>query len=154
VAVGGDQDVGGAQVEVGKAGVVGCLEGVEQLQAELGDPADREGAVAGHQLVKGQALDQLADHVDGAVLDDHVVQADQPGSGQGGRDPRLGGDPLPQLRLPGIGRVRRRREVELLDRQPPAAAQLGGPPAHPAPGAAQSGLQRPAARDEPLAGVG
>ena len=63
-AVGGDQDAAWAQVEVGQAGGVGRLEGVEQLEAQLGHPADRERAVPGDQLVQGEGVEQLGDHVD------------------------------------------------------------------------------------------
>jgi hypothetical protein len=85
---------------VGQAGGVGRLQGVEQLEAELGHPADREGAVPGDQLVEGEGVGQLGGHVDDAVLDDHVVQPDQAGMVQGGRDPRLGRHPVPEPRLP------------------------------------------------------
>jgi hypothetical protein len=153
-AVGGDQHAGRAQVEVGQAGGVSRLQGVEDLQAESGDPGNREGAVAGDQLVEGEGVDQLAGHVDDAVLDDHVVEPDQAGMVEGGRGPGLGGNPLPAGRLAGILRVRPGREAELLDRQRPATGHLGGPPDHAGVAAAQRGVQRPAAGDEPLGGVG
>jgi hypothetical protein len=154
-AVGRDQDVAGAQVEVGQAGGVGRLQGVQQLQAELGDPADREGAVPGHQLVEGQGgVDQLGGHVHDAALDHHVVQADQAGMVELGGGPGLAGDPVPQRRLPGVGGIRQFGEAELLDGQVAAPGDLGGPPDHAGGAAAQRGVQRPAARDEPLGGLG
>jgi hypothetical protein len=153
VAVGGDQDVCRAEIEVGQTGGVGRLEGVEQVQAHAGHPADREGAVPGDQLVEGHALDQLGGHVDDAVGDDHVVEADQAGMVEGGRRPGLGGDPGPQGRLVGAGRVGASGEAELLDRQLSAVGRVGGLPDHAGRAAAQRGVQRPAAGDEPLGGV-
>ena len=107
---------------MGQAGAMGRLQGVEQLEAELGHPADREGAVPGDQLVEGEGVDQLGGHVHDAVLDDHVVQPDQARMVQGGRDPRLGRDPFPEPHLlPPAGTLpfpagtRQRREAELLD---------------------------------------
>jgi hypothetical protein len=85
---------------------MGHLEGIEQLQAELGHPADREGAVPGDQLVEGEGVDQLGGHVDDPALDHHVVQPDQAGMVQRGRGPRLGRDPgpeAPQLTLARAG---------------------------------------------------
>ena len=86
MAVGGDQDAAGAKVEVGRAGGMGRLQRAEQLEAELGHPADREGAVPGDQLVEGEGVDQLGGHMDDAVLHDHVLQPDQAamGTAQGG----------------------------------------------------------------------
>jgi hypothetical protein len=139
---------------VGQAGGVGRLQGVEELQPEPGHPADREGAVAGDQLVEGAGVDQLAGHVDDPVLDDHVVDPDQAGMVELGRGPGLVGDPFPAGRLAGLLRVLAGREAELLDRQRPAAGHLGGPPDHAGGAAAQRGVQRPAAGDEPLGGVG
>jgi hypothetical protein len=153
VAVGGEQHGGRAEVEVDQAGGVGGLEGVEERQAELGDPADGEGAVARDQLLQGQAVDQLAGHVDEPVLDDHVVQADQAGMAEGGRRPGLGGHPLPQGRLLGNGRVGAGGEAELLDGQPPAGGHLGSLPGHAALGPPQRGVQHPAASDEARGGV-
>jgi hypothetical protein len=151
-AVGGDQDACRAQVEVGQAGGVGRLQGVEQLEAELGHPADREGAVPGDQLVEGEGVGQLGGHVHDAVLDDHVVQPDQAGMVKGGRDPRLGRDPVPEPRLPVPTRTRCRREAELLDGEG-VAVGVGGPPDQAVLSAAQWGVQRPAACDEPPADV-
>jgi hypothetical protein len=152
VAVGGDQDVDRAEVEVGQTGGVGRLQGVQELQAELGRPADGEGAVPGHELVEGQGVDQLAGHVDEAVLHDHVVEADQGGMVQRGRGPGLGGHPVPQGGLVGVARVGVGREAELLHGQRPAVG-VGGLPDHAGRAAAQRGVQRPAAGDEPLGGV-
>jgi hypothetical protein len=45
VAVGGEQDVRGVEVEVGQTGGVGRLQGVEQLEAHPGHLGHREGAV-------------------------------------------------------------------------------------------------------------
>jgi hypothetical protein len=169
-AVGGDQDAGRAQVEVVQAGGMGRLQGVEQLKAELGHPADRQGAVPGDQLVEGEGVDQLGGHVHDAVLDNHVVQPDQAGMLKGGRDPRLGRDPVPDPRLPAptgtrpaltgarpvatgtLPGTRRGREAELLDGEG-AAVGVGGPPDQAVLCAAQRGLQRPAACDEPPADV-
>ena len=50
-------------------------------------------------------------------------------------------------------RVRAGREVELLDGEG-VAVGVGGPPDQAALGTAQGGVQRPAASDEPPAGVG
>src|SRR5215218_798546 len=150
---GGDQDVSRAEVEVGQTGGVGCPEGVEQLQAHAGHPGDLEGAVPGDELVEGHAVDQLGGHVDDAVGDDHVVEADQAGMVEGGRHPGLGGDPGPQGGLVGTGRVGASGEAELLDRQLPAVGRVGGLPDHAGRAAAQRGMQRPAAGDEPLGGV-
>jgi hypothetical protein len=151
-AVGGDQDVRGAEVEVGHTGGVGRLQGVEQLQAELGRPEGREGAVPGRQLVEGQGVDQLAGHVHDPVLDGNVVEADQAGMVEGGRRPRLGGNPVPQGRLAAAGRVGTGGEAQLLHGQV-AAVGVGGPPDHAGRAAAQRGVQRPAAGDQPLGGV-
>ena len=90
----------GPQVEMGQAGGVGRFQGVEQLEAQLGHPADRERAVPGDQLVEGEGVDQLGGHVDDAVLDDHVLQPDQAGMVQRGRGPRLGPDPVPETLRP------------------------------------------------------
>jgi hypothetical protein len=100
VAVGGDQDAPGAKVEVGQAGGVGRLQGVEQLEAELGHPADRERAMPGDQLVEGEGVDQLGGHIDDTILHDDVVQPDQAGMIQRGRGPRLARDPVPEPRRP------------------------------------------------------
>ena len=138
---------------MGQTGGVGCPEGVEQLQAHAGHPGDLEGAVPGDELVEGHAVDQLGGHVDDAVGDDHVVEADQAGMVEGGRHPGLGGDPGPQGGLVGTGRVGASGEAELLDRQLPAVGRVGGLPDHAGRAAAQRGMQRPAAGDEPLGGV-
>jgi len=151
-AVGGDQDAARAQVEVGQAGGVGRLESVEQLQAQLGHPADRERAVPGDQLVQGEGVEQLGDHVDHAVLDDHVLQPDQAGMVDGRRRPRLGRDPVPETRRPASTRPRPGWEPDLLDREL-AAGWVGGPPDQAVLGAAEGDVQRPAACDEPPAGV-
>ena len=142
-----------APSEVDQAGRVGGLEGLEELQAELGDPADGEGAVARDQLLEGQAVDQLGGHVDEPVLDDHVVEAGETGMVEGGRGPGLGGHPLPQGRLLGNGGIGAGGEAELLDGQTPAGGHLGGPPGHAALGPPQRGVQHPAASDEPRGGV-
>ena len=144
----------GAQVEVGQAGGVGRLQGVEELEAQLGHPADRERAVPGDQLVEGEGVDQLGGHVDDAVLDDHVVQPDQAGMVQRGRRPHLGRHPVPQARLPG------RHQVPDPGREGgaprPTARGRSGSVARqitPAGAAAERGVQHPAAGDEPLGGV-
>jgi hypothetical protein len=138
---------------VGQTGGVGRLQGLQQLEAHPGHPAHREGAVPGDQLVERRGVDQLGGHVDDAVGDDHVVEPDQAGMLLGGRRPGLGADPVPQGRLVGAGRVRAGGEAELLDRQLPAVGGVGGPPDHAGRAAAQRGVQRPAAGDEPLGGV-
>jgi len=114
--------------------------------------AGREGAVPGQELVEGQGVDQLAGHIDDAVLHDHVVEADQGRTVQRGRGPGLGGDPVPQGGLVGVARVGAGREAELLNGQRPAVG-VGGLPDHAGRAAAQRGVQRPAAGDEPLGGV-
>ena len=150
-AVGGDQDAARAQVEVDQAGGVGRLQGVEQLEAELGHPADRQRAVPGDQLVQGEGVGQLTDHVDDAVLDDHVLQPDQARMLEGGRRPHLGRDPLPELLLrpTGTGRDSSRSSSTVTWWPLESVARQNRPRC-----ARRSGLQRPAARDEPLAGVG
>ena len=138
---------------MGQAGGVGRLQGVEELEAELGRPADREWAMAGGQLVEGEGVDQLAGHIDDAVLDDHVVEADQAGMVESGRRPGLGRDPVPEGGLVGVAGVGAGGEAELLDGQAAAVAGVAGPPDHAGRAAAQRGVQRPAAGDEPLGGV-
>jgi len=62
--------------------------------------------VPGDQLVEGEGVDQLGGHIDDAILHDHVVQPDQAGMVKGGRDPRLGRDPVPEPGLPVPTRTR------------------------------------------------
>jgi hypothetical protein len=168
-AVGVDQDASGPEVEVGQTGGVGRFQGVEQLEAELGHPADRERAVAGDQLVEGEGVDQLGGHVDDAVLDNHIVQADQAGMVQRGRRPHLGRHPVPQdprparrdlaaTRTAGLRPTRpiwsgQGGEAELLDRQRAVGGEVGGPPDRAGGAAAERGVQHPAAGDEPVGGV-
>jgi hypothetical protein len=99
-----------------------------------------------------EGVKQLGDHIADAVLDDHVLQPDQAGMVDGGRGPRLGRHPVPAVRLPMATRLHPGRELDLLDREL-AAGWVGGPPDQAVLGAAEGGVQRPAACDKPPAGV-
>ena len=151
VAVGGHRTAGGTQVEVGQASGV-AASGRRAVEAELSHAGGREGAVMAIKLVRVRASSSSVAPVHDAVLNDHVVQAKQTGMVEGGGGPGLGRDPVPEVGLAPLTGVRSGREAELLDGEL-AAAWLGGPPDDAAPRAAQWGVQRPAACDEPPADV-
>src|SRR6266704_2203814 len=84
-AVVAEQDVGGLQVAVDDAGLVGVLERVDDLAGQARRLRRRERAVAVQHVAQGGPVDQLHDDVVHALLLAGVVQRDDIGVREAGR---------------------------------------------------------------------
>ncbi len=98
-----DQHMHRLQVQVDEAGLVSGLQHLQQIQADARHPLRRQAAVSSHQLVERETLDQLTDHVEAFVVEQHVMEGERPRVMEGGGGARALRQRRPALLQLGLG---------------------------------------------------